>query len=314
MKDELIHFTHQDLDALGCMLNIEYALPQINKKHFFTNYRNIKDKTQEIIEYVQRFGNTHILITDVSWSNYREGLIELTQVAKCTLIDHHLYPDNFFDDIDIKVVHDVNKSATKLCNEYFNNTGKNKALDIFTNITNAFDIWLKDDPYFELGKDLNDYFWKYDITWLFETMVSNNYHLPRDYTQVMERHKIDSKDHILKLREKNLVHNNGTISIAFIDDFFNDLILEEFKNGAGVVLAVNSWGIVRVRIYEDFDMTPEAKDEVRLYTCGTKDIGHMNAFTFKIPHVNFEKIMEVIQDTSREIMEIIKKDEDRLRF
>ncbi len=311
MKDELIVFGHNDLDQLGCMLNIEYAMPHIKKVYFHTNYVDIKEKTEAVIEYAQRYGNTHILITDISFSNCKPQLKELVAQAKCTLIDHHLYPDMFFDEFsntDLKVIHDTTKSATVLCNEYLKNRGKNQSLDIFSDTTNAFDLHLKSDYYFSDGQDLNEYFWKYDIKYLFDLIVDNNYNLPNDFKRSMDIHKENSKAHIESLYKKNLIYNNGTISIGFIDTFFNEFINDEMKKGVGIVLAVNSWGIVRIRINSDFKLSDNAKDEIRLATCGTKDIGHMNAFTYKVHHVDFSKIMSSIEETVKSITDIIKKD------
>lgn len=49
-EEELIVFTHSDLDAIGCMLNIEHKLPTVKKKYFHTNYSNIPERVYEIKE------------------------------------------------------------------------------------------------------------------------------------------------------------------------------------------------------------------------------------------------------------------------
>ena len=38
MPDELIVLLHNDLDAIGAYINIEYKFPTLKKKYFYTNY------------------------------------------------------------------------------------------------------------------------------------------------------------------------------------------------------------------------------------------------------------------------------------
>ena len=52
-QTELVVMTHHDLDALGCMLNIEYKMPGIPKKYFHTNYS--KWGRSSIMRYDKKF-------------------------------------------------------------------------------------------------------------------------------------------------------------------------------------------------------------------------------------------------------------------
>ena len=49
MQDELIVFGHNDLDQIGSMLSIEYKMPNIQKKYFYTNYGDIEKQVQAIM-------------------------------------------------------------------------------------------------------------------------------------------------------------------------------------------------------------------------------------------------------------------------
>ena len=84
--------------------------------------------------------------------------------------------------------------------------------------------------------------------------------------------------------------------------------------GSMIVLAVDSWGIVRIRINSDMDLSSASKDKIRMETCGSVDYGHQNAFTYKVEHVDFERLMASLQDTVNFITETIKNDKDELRF
>lgn len=74
MQDELIVLSHVDLDMAGTVLNIEYKMPGIKKKYFYTNYGDIEKQVQDIEDYVSQHGNKYCLMTDVSWSTSPDAL------------------------------------------------------------------------------------------------------------------------------------------------------------------------------------------------------------------------------------------------
>ena len=191
-QTELVVMTHNDLDALGCMLNIEYKMPGIPKKYFHTNYADIDQVVAEIERYVLAERNTHILIPDVSFADNKPALARLYNIAHVTHIDHHLYPEGFWDDFPkMKVVHDMTKSATKLCNEFFKNTGKNERLDKLSFLIDVYDIWQSADPAFDLSQDLNEYFWasiSYGVLLpLVERIIENDYKVEGDLRREVQQ-------------------------------------------------------------------------------------------------------------------------------
>lgn len=307
MNDELIVFSHNDADALGSMLNIEFKMPNIRKKYFHTNYANIKEKVDEIELYIKQNGNTHILIPDVSFSTAREQLIRLTKLGKCTLIDHHLYPDNFFDDLDLKVHHCTTKSATLLCNEYFGNTGKNERLDKLTQIIDVYDLWQVDSPYFKVAQDFNNYFWLNSIDYLFNEIVNNDYKLPSNYTETVKNFNINAENSIESYRKRNLICTSGDITLAFVDDYFNQILVKEMEKGINFVINATSFGIIKIRINKNGNFKKEFLDELRIALTGTKDIGHNLAFTYKMQkQANFNNLMEEIKKVTDYITELRK--------
>lgn len=298
MPNELIVFTHCDLDALGCMLNIEYRFPAIPKKYFHTNYANIDEKVSEILEYAQGSNTSHLVIPDVSFSDNRASLERLYNTfTNVTHIDHHMYPDGFWDEFpNTKVVWDKSKSATKLCNEYLGNAGKNERLDKLTRIIDVYDIWQKNEPEFAVSQDLNEFFWTYDIGLLCQEIVQNDFKLPPTYPEVVQNIKAKYAADIASYEERKLIHRAGEITIAFIDDWFNQVMLKEHASGKNFVIGANSYGIIRIRINQDCPYTEAQLNKVRFRLTGNAEYGHLHAFTYKVQGtVDFNKLMAEVQ-------------------
>lgn len=305
---EIVVFSHNDVDAIVSMLNIEFKFPDIKKKYFHTNYANIDVRVEEIKDYVKENSIEHILIPDVSFSDNKEALGVLYSLGKCTHLDHHLYPEGFWDVFpEMRVVWDKSKCAAKICNEYFDNKGKNKNLDKLTFICDVYDLWQTKSPAFKIAQDFNEYFWQNNIGTLCNTFVQNNYELPHDYMQVVDKQHALFKAALIDYEKRKLIYRGGEITIAFVNDYFNQILIKEMEQGQNFVVGVNSYGIVRVRIREEALYTPEQKDQMRLRLTGTKDIGHNNAFTWKIKEVpSFHRIMEEIQLVVKTIQECSK--------
>ena len=284
MSEELIIFTHNDLDMMGCMLNINHAL-NVKKKYFYTNYVNIPEIVGNIEAHILANQNTHMIITDVSFSDNKDYLKQLYDTGiNITYIDHHLYPDNFFDAFPNMSVHwDDTKSATMLCYEFFRNDNPN--LLKLSTLIDVYDLWQVDSPYFDISQLLNAYYWNYDVVELANSIKELDYNLPPDFASVTNEIK-DKWDTAIQQYESSgrLLRAEG-ITFAFIDgEFFNPVLINEMRNGQDAVIGIADTGIVRVRINKDADITNEKKDEIRNALTGTKDIGHMNAFTYKMEH------------------------------
>jgi oligoribonuclease NrnB/cAMP/cGMP phosphodiesterase (DHH superfamily) len=305
MNTELIVFTHNDLDALGCMLNIEYRMPSIHKKYFYTNYNNISKKVDEIEEYIKDRTDIHILIPDVSFSTGKDELRRLYNLGKCTVIDHHLYPDEFWDEFpNMKVIHSTEKSATLLCNEYFGNTGKNINLDKLTALIDIYDLWKIKNPHFNSAQDLNEYFWKYDIEYLCNEIIQNEYKLPKNFLSLIDTIHTNYNAALEKFEKRNLIHRSGELTICFVDEWFNQILIKEMKEGKNFVICANSRGIIKIRINESAPYSVDVKNKIRIDLIGTSYIGHMNAFSYKMKNpISFDNLMEEIE----KVVKIIKE-------
>jgi oligoribonuclease NrnB/cAMP/cGMP phosphodiesterase (DHH superfamily) len=304
MSDELIVFTHNDLDALGCMLNLEFKFPNIKKKYFHTNYANIVDLTDQILDYQKENGNTHIVMPDVSFSDNKDSLRRIYEAfPHCTHIDHHLYEDGFWDEFPkMKVVWDKTKCATKLCNEYLGNKGQSQNLDKLTYLIDVYDLWQDKNVHFDTAQDMNDYFWSVDIEWMKNEIVRGNYALPRNYIDTVNKTHIERMKAIESYEKRNLIHRAGEITVAFVQDWFNHILISEMRQGKNFVIGANSYGIIKVRINQDAPYNAEQLNKLRLELTGTENIGHMHAFTYKVKgQVDFNAIMTEVQKVTNAI-------------
>ena len=77
------------------------------------------------------------------------------------------------------------------------------------------------------------------------------------------------------------------------------------QQGKDFVINATSFGIFKIRISAEADISSDKKDLLRMALCGTKDIGHANAFTYKMKDpVSFENIMKQIKFVISEINRI----------
>lgn len=317
-NNELIVFLHNDLDAAGCILNIEFKFPFTKKKYFFTNYGNLDKIVSDIEEYVKDNGYIHknILIADVSFATNRDALIKLNNLFKGSkiIIDHHMYPDNFWNEFqEFKIIWDTEKSATLLCNEHFKNKGKNKNLDILSNIIDVYDLWQVNHKYFDFSQNLNEYFWTYDISEFCSVVKLNNYNLPDDFSEKVKSINDKIKSDIEDYKNRKLIYRVDKLSILFVQNWFNQINIQEMKEGQNIVLGITPFGIIRFRINENAPYSNKQKIKFRELLSGESNTGHLNAFTFKIKGSNskqstFDELMNEVKRIIKIVSEIINEE------
>ncbi len=297
MKDELIVFSHCDLDMASSILCIEYKLPSVKKKYFYTNYGDIKERVDEIEDYIKKHGNTHCLMTDISWGTSSEELHRLCNMfTNITLIDHHLYSPGFFDNYPkLKVYHDENKSGALLTYEYFkiNNPELKEIIDL----TDIYDLWKDHLEDFEKSQDLNRFFWEVGKDKFITDIINNNYKLPYYYKTVTDELRRKFTEAIEKFENRKLIHRTDKITIAFVDEWFNEILVKDMAEGKDFVINVTTYGIFKIRINRKANISDSKKIDLRLRLTGNTDIGHINAFPFKMKKkISFENIMSEIKN------------------
>lgn len=296
MKDELIVFTHCDLDMAGSVLCIEKYIPNIRKKYFYTNYSDIKKRVDEIENYIKQHGNTHCLMTDISWSTHPDDLHHICSLfEKITLIDHHLYPNGFFDNYPkLKVYHDKSKSGALLTYEYFKLNDSN--LKSIIDIIDVYDLWQSEHRDFEKSQDLNRFFWEVGREKFIEDIINSNYKLPSYYENTVNKIRVKFTEDIEKYEKRKLIHRTDSITIVFTNDWFNEILIKEMSDGRDFVINVTTYGVFKIRINNNSGISDDIKNKIRFKLTGNTDIGHMNAFPFKMSlPISFENIMSEIK-------------------
>lgn len=304
----IVSLSHNDCDALGCQLNIEHKFPGI-VEYFNTNYANLNEKVDEIERYVQKNIIKLIIISDVSFAECRHNLISLASLGVPVIfIDHHLYPDGFFDDMpsNLDITHDKSHCATTLTHVKLGI--QNEQLEQLGNLIEHFDIWQIDEKNFPISFYMNEYFWNElnnygSIQSLMVKFQDRNYQLPADFAQFCAKNKKESDEHIQSLRQRNLIYSSKGTTIAFMDKFYNHLIQELFADPENKsLLIVNSWGSIKVRFNARSDMPDEKKLSIRRELLDV-DVGHMDAFSY-----NAGRGMDDIMREIKRIAEMIQKD------
>jgi hypothetical protein len=279
------------------MLNIEFKWPSVQKKYFHTNYANIDSVVSDIVQYKGKNGCTRILIPDVSFSDNKDALdILYNTFERVTVIDHHMYNDGFWDAYArMKVIHDKTKSATLLCNEYLGNAGCNANLDNLSYVIDIYDLWKDKHDFFSFAQDLNEYFWSNGKFELFRKIISNGYKLPPDFTQKVKEVRDKYTAAIEDFEKRKVIQRFSDVTIAFVDDWFNQILIGEMRKGQNFVIGLNSQGICKMRINQDAPYSDDQLNGIRYDLTGKYNYGHLHAFTYKVQNVSLENLMNEVK-------------------
>lgn len=150
---KIYHISHTDLDGYAC----QFVANSFIKIDGFLNSNYGKEIDDKFRLALDKIGSEEglILITDLNLTFLQaEKFEELAakQGVKLLLLDHHKtgkdseakFPWYYLDE---------ERCATKITYDFFAKIyGENEQLSRFVEVVNAVDIWLSDDPNFELGK------------------------------------------------------------------------------------------------------------------------------------------------------------------
>ncbi|ALV65100.1 DHH family phosphoesterase [Campylobacter fetus] len=150
---KIYHLSHTDLDGYSAQLVTSFYLKNI--KFYNSNYgKEIDDKFTHILSQIGD-EKAIVLITDLNLTMQQcihyENLISDKNI-KLILLDHHQTGLECADKFEWYYM-DSKRCATKITYDFFSSMfGADERLESYCNVVNAVDIWLKDDPNFELGK------------------------------------------------------------------------------------------------------------------------------------------------------------------
>lgn len=158
MNYTMHHLSHTDLDGYGCQMVTKHYFESI--LFYNSNYgKEINECFNQILDTIQ--SSTHenhvILITDLNLTLDQAKEFE-SKANICEknvlllLLDHHKTGQECFETFEWYYL-DSTRCATKITYDFFAALyGADVALSKFVDVVNAVDIWLENDPSFELGK------------------------------------------------------------------------------------------------------------------------------------------------------------------
>ena len=154
----LHHLSHTDLDGYGCQMVTKHYFDSI--AFYNSNYgKEINECFNQILDVIQNspLENHAILITDLNLTMEQAKEFE-SKTSICAkkplllLLDHHKTGQECDDTFEWYFL-DSSRCATKITYDFFASLyGKDEKLSQFVDVVNAVDIWLENDPHFELGK------------------------------------------------------------------------------------------------------------------------------------------------------------------
>lgn len=288
----MIVFLHNDLDAVGCQMCIE-EMPFKITETFYTNYSDFTDKCNQILEYAKEHNETELLIADLSFAEHLDELKMLVDTFDSVLhIDHHSYPEHFFQKVigkgRYKCKIDSTKCAAKICYELFKL--ENKHLKVLIDVIDVYDCWRTESNMFDKSQNLNKYFW--EKGWDNFKQFKNT--IPDDYKETIDKILKYEKEGIQKLKDANLIirskDNSQKITFILNNEFFNPIMIEEMKQGQNFVVGIYN-GIVKFRVRKGA-LDSSCLEDLRYLTAG-KVTGHPLAFTYVIGKDNMDTVKEI---------------------
>ena len=246
------------MDGMGCHLVLS------DKLEFDTVYHTSYNEISKHLEYIDADITPHskaVFITDLSFS--LGDLIELVKLAmrhphvRFIYIDHHEYFDErepVFTKMsrvdNIKVIHEIGTSATKLCLRVFNPT--NPDLIKLVDYIDAFDIWRQDDKDFQGGWFLNTIFWEFKASGFKFGLLNENYKIPQAFKNAYNDIIKEKDKHFAELDGKNLLMMDKDASVFIgISDRFKSFFQMDYPEYKVHILPYISKNNMSVRINND---------------------------------------------------------------
>lgn len=314
----MIHFTHNDLDALGSMLCVNLKYKDKITKVYHTYYGDFEKQVGEIIKDKDDI----VIITDLSFAERPESLLKLIQNKKFVqLIDHHSYPENFWIEFDKnvnfkRIINDkycASLSCYGLYSFCLNNVDKRTLLDNLCKLIDVYDCWRESDKLFNSAQKLNLWFWTKNIDELCKAIEDNGYKLPDGTKTEIETLYTQQQNAVAEAYKNNKVFKVGPATFVFDNDVFNPILIKEMSEGQELVVCSfqfkNGDFCFKVRVkqglFDDYIL-----DSLRTKLAG-KITGHPNAFSYV---KKFSNSLELEKEYKRIVEEFIDITDDSIPF
>lgn len=301
-----VTLTHNDFDGLGSLLMLMIKFKP--EAHFFTNYHDFEKAVDQIIKYKHENDADTLLIADLSFSDHPQLLERLNMVfeGNIFLVDHHMYPEGFWEPFSFKKIVDTARCATRILFEDLNLNKDIKDPDFaakaakFVTMVDVWDCWRDEDPLFKEAMYHNELFLSLktgnaSIVQIAKDQIGHHFGIFQDISSFKEAYDQQYEGFKKNLKEKNLIWRYPNVTFVFSWDFLPKVLEDEYDLGTKVVVAVQ-YGIVKIRINRHVGLTEGQLNNLRRELTGMDAFCHLHAFTYKTEAI---KPKEMVQECKR---------------
>jgi hypothetical protein len=215
---KVLSLSHNDLDGISCqMLLLDFVKSPLL---YQCDYMGTLEQLKFIKIYMHEFDI--LLVTDLVLTEDVHSYVEQLSVIypKLTIIwiDHHFQSvsQGISKSNNIKIIVDTEQSATKILWDMLSGG----VVPEYVAAVNAFDIWLTEDKYFNMGMMYNSLFWNYKGKSYFNQFRNTRALSPKnlkDYNNILRT----KKEYFNDLKSKGLVLEKNNIVVIFGDLYQN---------------------------------------------------------------------------------------------
>lgn len=308
-----VTLTHNDFDGLGSLLML--MLKFRPEAHFFTNYYDFEKAVKQVIQYKHEHDVDTLLIADLSFSDHREPLERLNMAfeGKIFLVDHHMYPDDFWHGFNFKRIVDPGRCASRILYEDLKLNDDIKDPEFrersakFIELVDTWDCWRDTEPLFETAMYANELFlsMKTDNASLIQIardQIGHHFGVFQDLASFKAAYLDGYTKFLQKIEGAQLIWRYPKVTFVFSWDFMPKLLMDEYQRGAAVVVAVQ-YGIFKVCINKHLGFTEQQLNELRRGLTGMDRFCHLHAFTYK---TEYTKPTQIVTECKK-ISDLINK-------
>lgn len=310
-----VTLTHNDFDGLASLLMLMIKFKP--EAHFFTNYYDFDKAVKQVIQYKREHDVDTLLIADLSFSDHRELLERLNMVfeGKIFLVDHHMYPDGFWDGFGFRKVIDTGRCAARILfedlklNEDIKDPEFRERCGKFIKLVDTWDCWRDEDAGFQDALYANELFLSLktdnaSIIQIAKDQIGHHFGAFQDLESFKTVYLDGYAKFLEKLEQAQLIWRYPRVTFVFSWDFLPKLLMDEYARGAGVIVAVQ-YGIFKVRINKHLGYTEDQLNDLRHELTGMDKFCHLHAFTYKTDYTEPKQIVTECKKISDLINKIL---------
>jgi len=279
-------------------------------------YDKINETFQTLSAKLENTQCKEFYVTDLNFK--LEELIQLYKMmkrfpsTKFIYIDHHDYNKKQIIVLkrmkelqNVEVRHNIKMCATLLTYKYLGI--QDKKIKFYVTVVNAYDIWLVDSKFHDLGIDLNNYFWFLKaraFSYAFRNFSLKNQKFLDKSKQIRKQ----SREHFNKLENDHLCFSDNNIRVVFTDEYLG-MVNSFYKED--IIIIGTSYGRISVRIDDKIDdsIANNMKNTV-VKTLETSPFfvsggGHNHAFGLTFSD-NVANNYEIILDLMKHVFKVIE--------